>query len=45
MIAIGVEAASGLAGEIRVGRRGLRRVVLVTIGVTVLLSRWSRSRR
>ena len=38
VIAVGVEAASGLAGEIRVGRRGLRRVVLVTIGVTVLLS-------
>jgi APA family basic amino acid/polyamine antiporter len=38
VIAIGVEAASGLAGEIRVGRRGLRRVVLVTIGVTVVLS-------
>ena len=38
VIAIGVEAASGLAGEIRVGRRGLRRVVLVTIGVTVALS-------
>jgi APA family basic amino acid/polyamine antiporter len=33
--AIGVEAASGLAGEIRVGRRGLRRVVLVTIGLCV----------
>ena len=26
---IGVEAASGLAGEIRVGRRGLKRVVVV----------------
>ena len=38
VIAVGVEAASGLAGEIRVGRRGLRRVVLVTIGVTVVLS-------
>jgi basic amino acid/polyamine antiporter, APA family len=37
VVAIGVEAASGLAGEIRVGRRGLRRVVLVTIGVTVAL--------
>jgi APA family basic amino acid/polyamine antiporter len=34
---IGVEAASGLAGEVRVGRRGLRRVVMVTsIAVTVL---------
>ena len=31
--AIGVEAASGLAGEIRVGRRGLKRVVLVSITV------------
>jgi basic amino acid/polyamine antiporter, APA family len=37
VVAIGVEAASGLAGEIRVGRRGLRRVVLATIGVTVVL--------
>jgi APA family basic amino acid/polyamine antiporter len=27
---IGVEAASGLAGEVRVGRRGLRRVVVLT---------------
>ena len=35
--AIGVEAASGLAGEIRVGRRGLRRVVLVSIAACVLL--------
>jgi APA family basic amino acid/polyamine antiporter len=34
---IGVEAASGLAGEIRVGRRGLRRVVLTSIGAAVLL--------
>ena len=34
---IGVEAASGLAGEVRVGRRGLRRVVLVSSGVAVLL--------
>jgi APA family basic amino acid/polyamine antiporter len=34
---IGVEAASGLAGEIRVGRRGLRRVVLASIGAAVLL--------
>ena len=31
--AIGVEAASGLAGEIRVGRRGLKRVVLVSVAV------------
>jgi APA family basic amino acid/polyamine antiporter len=38
VIAVGVEAASGLAGEIRVGRRGLRRVLLATIGVTVVLS-------
>jgi basic amino acid/polyamine antiporter, APA family len=38
VIAIGVEAASGLAGEIRVGRRGLKRVVVATIGVTVVLS-------
>jgi APA family basic amino acid/polyamine antiporter len=41
-VAIGVEAASGLAGEIRVGRRGLRRVViasvLAAIGLTVLVS-------
>jgi basic amino acid/polyamine antiporter, APA family len=37
VVAIGVEAASGLAGEIRVGRRGLRRVVLVAIGVTAVL--------
>jgi APA family basic amino acid/polyamine antiporter len=35
---IGVEAASGLAGEVRVGRRGLRRVVLATSAVTLLLS-------
>jgi basic amino acid/polyamine antiporter, APA family len=34
---IGVEAASGLAGEVRVGRRGLRRVVLVTAGAALLL--------
>ena len=33
----GVEAASGLAGEVRVGRRGLRRVVLVVSGVALLL--------
>ncbi|HVG74382.1 MAG TPA: universal stress protein [Thermoleophilaceae bacterium] len=42
VVAIGVEAASGLAGEIRVGRRGLRRVViasvLAAIGLTVLVS-------
>jgi APA family basic amino acid/polyamine antiporter len=35
--AIGVEAASGLAGEIRVGRRGLRRVVLASIAACVAL--------
>ena len=35
--AIGIEAASGLAGEVRVGRRGLRRFALVGGGVTVLL--------
>jgi APA family basic amino acid/polyamine antiporter len=33
---IGVEAASGLAGEVRVGRRGLRRVVGLT-AVTALV--------
>ena len=35
---IGVEAASGLAGEVRVGRRGLRRVVLASAAMTLLLS-------
>jgi basic amino acid/polyamine antiporter, APA family len=34
---IGVEAASGLAGEIRVGRRGLRRVVLAAVGAALIL--------
>jgi APA family basic amino acid/polyamine antiporter len=34
---IGVEAASGLAGEVRVGRRGLRRVVLACAGVSLIL--------
>jgi APA family basic amino acid/polyamine antiporter len=34
---IGVEAASGLAGEVRVGRRGLRRVVLAGAGAALLL--------
>ena len=34
---IGVEAASGLAGEVRVGRRGLRRVVIVSSTVALLL--------
>jgi basic amino acid/polyamine antiporter, APA family len=33
----GIEAASGLAGEVRVGRRGLRRVVLVSAGVALVL--------
>ena len=35
---IGVEAASGLAGEVRVGRRGLRRVVMASAAATLLLS-------
>jgi basic amino acid/polyamine antiporter, APA family len=34
---IGVEAASGLAGEVRVGRRGLRRVVLASAAAALLL--------
>jgi APA family basic amino acid/polyamine antiporter len=34
---IGVEAASGLAGEVRVGRRGLRRVVLASGAAALLL--------
>ena len=34
---IGVEAAAGLAGEVRVGRRGLRRVVLATTAAALLL--------
>jgi basic amino acid/polyamine antiporter, APA family len=34
---VGVEAASGLAGEVRVGRRGLRRVVLASAGAGLLL--------
>jgi APA family basic amino acid/polyamine antiporter len=34
---IGVEAASGLAGEVRVGRRGLRRVVVAGAGVALIL--------
>ena len=34
---IGVEAASGLAGEIRVGRRGLKRVVTASIAAAMLL--------
>jgi basic amino acid/polyamine antiporter, APA family len=35
--AIGVEAASGLAGEVRVGRRGLRRVVIASVAAAVVL--------
>jgi len=35
--ATGIEAASGLAGEIKVGRRGLRRVVAVGAGAVLLL--------
>jgi basic amino acid/polyamine antiporter, APA family len=34
---IGVEAASGLAGEVRVGRRGLRRLLLASAGVALVL--------
>jgi basic amino acid/polyamine antiporter, APA family len=34
---IGVEAASGLAGEVRVGRRGLRRVVLASAAAAFLV--------
>jgi len=38
----GIEAASGLAGELRVGRRGLRRVVTVgAVAVLVLLAGFS----
>ena len=33
----GIEAASGLAGELRVGRRGLRRVVSIGAAVAVVL--------
>jgi APA family basic amino acid/polyamine antiporter len=35
--AVGIEAASGLAGEVRVGRRGLRRVAIAAASVTFLL--------
>jgi basic amino acid/polyamine antiporter, APA family len=35
--AIGIEAASGLAGEVRVGRRGLRRFAFAGAGMTLLL--------
>jgi basic amino acid/polyamine antiporter, APA family len=34
---IGVEAASGLAGEVRVGRRGLKRVVMASAAVALVL--------
>ena len=34
---IGIEAASGLAGEVRVGRRGLRRFVLLCAGLALVL--------
>jgi len=34
---IGVEAASGLAGEVRVGRRGLRRVVMASAAASFLV--------
>ena len=37
IVGIGVEAASGLAGEIRVGRRGLKRVVVVSVGGAIVL--------
>ena len=35
--AVGIEAASGLAGEVRVGRRRLRRVAFATTGVAFVL--------
>jgi APA family basic amino acid/polyamine antiporter len=35
--AIGIEAASGLAGEVRVGRRGLRRFALAGAGAALVL--------
>jgi APA family basic amino acid/polyamine antiporter len=35
--AVGIEAASGLAGEVRVGRRGLRRVAIAAASVAFLL--------
>ena len=35
--AIGIEAASGLAGEVRVGRRGLRRFAVAGAVVTIVL--------
>ncbi len=33
----GIEAASGLAGDLRVGRRGLRRVTMATSAVALVL--------
>ena len=45
VVAIGVEAASGLAGEIRVGRRGLRRVVIASVLAAIGLTVLGRSRR
>ena len=33
---LGIEAASGLAGEVRVGRRGLRRLVVFTVVAVVV---------
>ncbi len=35
--AVGIEAASGLAGEVRVGRRGLRRVAIAAASAAFLL--------
>jgi basic amino acid/polyamine antiporter, APA family len=35
---IGIEAASGLAGEVRVGRRGLRRVILATAAAALVVN-------
>jgi APA family basic amino acid/polyamine antiporter len=37
MASTGIEAASGLAGELRVGRRGLRRVSLIGAGAVFVL--------
>jgi APA family basic amino acid/polyamine antiporter len=36
--AVGIEAASGLAGEVRVGRRGLRRVAIAAATVIFVLT-------
>ena len=33
----GIEAASGLAGDLRVGRRGLRRVVMISSAVVIVV--------